>query len=367
MKFFTGDELGLLRSITVRLNVPATPANESDHEEADQESTKRARKPALEMEQWGNPDRSCSVQQLSWATNLQTDWCSSSSSSSSSTSKLILLARKNGKIEYRSSDNGTIVKEYQEENTAKDLEDQIVGCWSDYKVECTRSVSVMRVHPTQNNLLATGGKDNNLTIWDINRVDDSGKPQHQYQAKNLPNDFLDLKRPVHITDMAFTDDTNPASVALITANNEVQVYDFRQKRRPVINSSIGKRALTTMTLSPSNKEMYCADNYSNVHCVDLSTGKLRCSFKGFSGAVTSLECTDKHLITVSLDRHARVHELGNPKPLKSIYLKQRLSHVLLDDSVKEEEEDQDRNEDDEIWAAMETTKRSAKRIKKQNK
>jgi hypothetical protein len=51
---------------------------------------------------------------------------------------------------------------------------------------------------------------------------------------------------------------------------------------------------------------------------------------GFTGAVTSLACTEDHLVTVSLDRHLRIHETkGARKLLKRVYLKQRLSHVLI--------------------------------------
>ncbi|KAI9592939.1 WD40-repeat-containing domain protein [Syncephalis fuscata] len=384
MKFFTGDEIGLLRSINVRLGAPATPANESDHDdEADSaQQKKRPRKPDLEVNQWGKADRNGAFQQLSWASNLKVDW--------SSEDKLLLLARKNGKIEYHSSETGEIVKEYQEDNIVQQAgKDRFVGCWSgdNRLVTCTEngcvqyrkldansndndslvralvpgSVAVMRVHPKQHHLFATGGKDQNLTIWDINQLD-NGRPKAEQKAKNLPNDFLDLKRPIWITDMAFTSPDDPSCVALTTANHEVQIYDFRQKRRPVINNVIGKHALNVMTLSPNHNELYCADNYSNVHCVDIRTGKLRCSFKGFSGAVTSMACTDKHLVTVALDRHLRIHETkGARKLLKKVYLKQRLSHVVVDDNGEDETEEHD--EDDEIWASMETTKKAKKRTK----
>jgi hypothetical protein len=43
-----------------------------------------------------------------------------------------------------------------------------------------------------------------------------------------------------------------------------------------------------------------------------------------------MTCTDEHLVTVSLDRHLRVHEAkGQRKLLKKVYLKQRQLQVLL--------------------------------------
>jgi hypothetical protein len=42
----------------------------------------------------------------------------------------------------------------------------------------------MRVHPTQNHLFATGGKDQNLTIWDVQRLE-TGRPAAAQKAKNV--------------------------------------------------------------------------------------------------------------------------------------------------------------------------------------
>jgi hypothetical protein len=45
-------------------------------------------------------------------------------------------------------------------------------------------LSVMRVHPNQHHLFATGGKDRLLAIWDIHRTE-QGRPTAVYQAKNV--------------------------------------------------------------------------------------------------------------------------------------------------------------------------------------
>ena len=64
-------------------------------------------------------------------------------------------------------------------------------------------LSVARVSSSLNQII-TGGKENDFTVWDLESiVSTAATAQSTFKAKNVKNDFLDLRVPIHITDLDF--------------------------------------------------------------------------------------------------------------------------------------------------------------------
>lgn len=59
-----------------------------------------------------------------------------------------------------------------------------------------------------------------------------------WNARNVPNDDLDLMVPIWDKDVAWLSKVNSHSLATCTAFCEVREYDTRGSRRPVIDSKI---------------------------------------------------------------------------------------------------------------------------------
>lgn len=53
------------------------------------------------------------------------------------------------------------------------------------------------------NQMITGGKENDLAVWDLESIVSTASPHTIFKAKNVKNDFLDLRVPIHITDLDF--------------------------------------------------------------------------------------------------------------------------------------------------------------------
>jgi len=70
------------------------------------------------------------------------------------------------------------------------------------KSECLvgSHVSCMAANAEELMQVATGGKENDLKLWDGNRVDTGPL----FQAKNVRHDSLDLRVPVWVTEVGFT-------------------------------------------------------------------------------------------------------------------------------------------------------------------
>lgn len=66
-----------------------------------------------------------------------------------------------------------------------------------------QNVCRMRQSPVHRHKVATGGKDNPLKIWDLQRPESPA-----FTAKNLRDDWLDLRRPHWVRDMAFIPDSD---------------------------------------------------------------------------------------------------------------------------------------------------------------
>ena len=53
-------------------------------------------------------------------------------------------------------------------------------------------------------LIATGGKENDLKIWDINQTSEN-KKEPIFRAKNLPDNLIQLRQPILIMGIDFLD------------------------------------------------------------------------------------------------------------------------------------------------------------------
>ncbi|CAE7205234.1 unnamed protein product [Rhizoctonia solani] len=189
--------------------------------------------------------------------------------------------------------------------------------------------------------LAYGGDEVDLSVWDVERTfsdkpqsaDEAGKKRKKgknelmyaemWRAKQLPNDSLSLRQPVHITSLSFIQGpelTNQQSYFHIVTGNKngaLRRFDTRAARRPVANwENIAKTGgIRSVQPGRNEYELFVSDNGSNLSSVDVRNGKICYSYKGLPSAVTSCTSVSKsYLASVSFDRVFRLHTVYSPPP-----------------------------------------------------
>ncbi|KAK4469141.1 hypothetical protein MN116_006724 [Schistosoma mekongi] len=79
------------------------------------------------------------------------------------------------------------------------------------------------------NQVATGGKESNLRVWDINN-----HKEPIFTAKNVRSSVLELSVPIWIADVSFVPKSNGKLVLTASRYGELDIYDLRcGQRRPV--------------------------------------------------------------------------------------------------------------------------------------
>ncbi|XP_046614373.1 WD repeat-containing protein 74 isoform X1 [Neodiprion virginianus] len=183
----------------------------------------------------------------------------------------------------------------------------------------------MRHSIVNKNIIATGGRENPLKLFDLE------KQEKVFIEKNVPPDICQLRMPVWVSDLIFL--PNTSSVVTASKYGHVRLYDPRStQRRPLINLEIKDEALTTIAAAHKEKHVVVGSGKGRMNLIDLrNPGKILNTYKGFTGGVTDLACSQLHpLITsVSLDRHLRIHHLETKQLLKEVYLVFSLNAVLL--------------------------------------
>nr|XP_045012306.1 WD repeat-containing protein 74 isoform X2 [Jaculus jaculus]XP_045012313.1 WD repeat-containing protein 74 isoform X2 [Jaculus jaculus] len=217
----------------------------------------------------------------------------------------------------------------------------------------------MRQDPAHSHMVATGGKENALKLWDLQRSE-----QPVFRAKNVRNDWLDLRVPIWDQDIHFL----PGSQKLVTCTgyHQVRVYDpASPQRRPVLETTYGEYPLTAMAVTPEGNSVIIGNTHGQLAEIDFRQGRLLGCLKGLAGSVRGLQCHPSKplLASCGLDRVLRIHRIRNPRGLEhKVYLKSRLNCLLLsgrDNWEDEPEEPQKPNnvpedtETDELWAALE--------------
>lgn len=133
----------------------------------------------------------------------------------------------------------------------------------------------MTQSPFELNQVAIASKDTLLQIWDISQQ--SNKPL--WQARNLPNDELDLQIPIWDTSVCYLG-SNTSFVAC-TAYGDIREYDTREgKRRPTLSTRFLPKGQDDQLLSKiiksqlSDQHVFVANQEGHICMLDRKMSKL---------------------------------------------------------------------------------------------
>uniref|UniRef100_A0A8C3PD82 WD repeat domain 74 n=1 Tax=Chrysemys picta bellii TaxID=8478 RepID=A0A8C3PD82_CHRPI len=243
------------------------------------------------------------------------------------------------------------------------VESGLLKVWRDASSENMETqvgagVCRMRQNPAQPQSVGTGGKENALKVWDLHRPEEP-----IFRAKNVRNDWLNLRVPVWERDLQFL----PGSEKIVTCtgHHQVRLYDpSSPQRRPVLEATYGEYPLTALSLTPGADSVVVGSSHGDMAVIDLRQGRLVKCLKGFAGSVRSVQChpTLPLVASCGLDRFLRVHNIEDKHLVHKVYLKSRLNCLLLTSREKWDDEEPEpaapqadvKEEKDELWDGMET-------------
>ncbi|KAK0136291.1 WD repeat-containing protein 74 [Merluccius polli] len=228
-------------------------------------------------------------------------------------------------------------------------------------VDAGASVCRMRQNPARRERVATGGKENGLRVWDLERPD-----APVFTAKNLRDDWLDLRQPEWLRDAAFLPDSD--KIVTCTGHHQVRVYDpATPQRRPVLEVRYGEYPLTCLSLVAGGQAVVVGNTHGSLAVLDLRKGLVRGCLKGLAGGVRGLQChpTLPLVASCGLDRFLRIHSLETRSIEHKVYLKSRLNCLLLASQALGEEVggevEEVKEEEDEVWQSMEQVQESKRK------
>ncbi|KAI8801459.1 WD40-repeat-containing domain protein [Cladochytrium replicatum] len=451
LRFYTGDELGQVKCVkfcdttskksdTDARNHKRARLEEDSASDAKQKKTVEEDAQHCKVLSWGRIDREREVTMMTL-------------SKSAAHPTIIVVGRKSGEVDIVSGTDGAVLANFRVFTPAKDKNgrpamnrmnepEHFVGLHhstsTNELITCT-DTGFLRVHdcatttekvcvnvgqdqlsrmrvkpqaaPDAGIVFATGGKDRELCVWDLDAVlkTESGKKaEPRWKAKNVRNDVLDLRVPVWNTDMAWMEGDGE-KIVVCTGIHFVRVYDLKAGKRPTLNIEIGEHPLKCIALVPGTQEVVVTDTTGLIIQVDVGNtskigipsthpkgtnrsmidhadnpsattkpravgtdtslyavagphGAVRATFRGSAGAVRCVAVaraphTSSVIVTgVGLDRFVRCFEVGKKKEAGRCYVKTRMNWVVVaeeEEGVMKEEEkrrkerEEGRDEEDE--------------------
>jgi ribosome biogenesis protein NSA1 len=248
------------------------------------------------------------------------------------------------------SEYGVVKVRHTTDEDDADAEDQ--KRWEfDTKVKDLRHAVVSPLTQSQ---VALAGKEALLKVWDIN------KQTCTFAARNVPHDFLELRLPVWVNNLAYSPlDENVLVTG--TAYHQVRMFDVRvEGRRAVMDLEVGEWTVSAVHMSNrSSFYIYAGDGVGNVFKIDTRVKKVVGKYKGAAGAIRSIAThpTEDYLATTSLDRNVRVYDLSSRQRIVKKYLIQKQNAVLFftqDKPVEEETvvEPVAVDDDERVWKLL---------------
>ncbi|EMD38503.1 hypothetical protein CERSUDRAFT_123112 [Gelatoporia subvermispora B] len=244
---------------------------------------------------------------------------------------------------------------------------------------------------------AYGGDEVELSVWSIDgaftapasSASSTAEPRKRkrseqllpgeiWRAKNVANDNLDLRVPVHNTSLTYLHSTSSTSHHLVagTQSGNVRRYDTRAARRPVADwkgmAKIG--GVRNVHQGTTDNELFVSDCGCNLFAVDLRVGKIVYGYKGLAGAVASMTTHGPFLASAAQDRFVRLHSTHPPpeeandrqenkgEVLEKTYVKVVptivVSDGIMDYANTHTASDAEDDADDDVWDAMENAEES---------
>lgn len=201
-------------------------------------------------------------------------------------------------------------------------------------------------------------------------------PGEIWRARNVANDSLSLRQPVHnncLTYIAPSPSASQHHLLVGTQFGNVRRYDTRSFRRPVADwQKVAKTGgINAVEKGFNEHEALVTDQGSSIFSLDLRNGRVAYGYKGLSGAATSLAPSPTVLASVALDRYARIHSTFPPaesgqqqehkgRVLETVFMKSTPTVVVWDqDSSNMEtntlnESDDNGEAEDDVWDDMES-------------
>ncbi|VDM09619.1 unnamed protein product [Wuchereria bancrofti] len=218
------------------------------------------------------------------------------------------------------------------------------------ELDAGNNLIVMVPNCEQEGHYATGGKENPLKIWDIE------KGEKIFTAKNVRPDELQLRVPIWVNDIRFIPKSQ--NIVTVTGKHQIRLYDPRTQRRPVKEMMWAEEPLTAMSLCRNEMHIVAGNTRGDIGLFDLRNKMhMVCKYKGCAGSISGIDAhqSAEYIASCSLDRFVRLHELNSKKLVKKVYCKARLNRILLCDKLSilnnEDESKQEMENDD--WLKME--------------
>ncbi|XP_033762511.1 WD repeat-containing protein 74-like [Pecten maximus] len=224
----------------------------------------------------------------------------------------------------------------------------VVRLWKDVEdfteIQAGKDLYCMTNNPVTPNVLATGGKENELKIWNLEEPE---KPT--FQTKNVKNDWLNLRVPVWVIQTRFL----PQSEKLVTTtgHHQIRVYDPKAQRRPVLDFTYDEYPITALsTWGSQDNQVLVGNTQGQMALIDLRKRAMVQQYKGFAGGIRCIQCHESLPLVAScgLDRYLRVHDLETRELLHKVYLKSKLNCLLFGRKWESEEKTETKNRGKQI-------------------
>jgi len=187
-------------------------------------------------------------------------------------------------------------------------------------------------------LVAIGGKERPLEVWDWKNKKRSWQADFPPPTKRLK-----LPQKLWVKKCSFLSGTS--KIVSVTAQGRFQVHDTKESKKPIVDVKLSETALQCLYIDQSNqKYAYVGSVSGEILKVRISDGRVFKTLKGGIGSIRSLFVdSDGMLFCVGTGKYLRTHDLNKrfKTVTQEIYLKQRLTSLLIFPDSSKSPEDAD--------------------------
>ena len=186
-------------------------------------------------------------------------------------------------------------------------------------------------------------QNNPFLLYNIN------EQKIEFKGKNLPNDELNLRIPMHDMDIVEVKN-NPRLNYISTAYGEIRLYDKKASPRPSLNKKITNSKINKIDITDDGNYLFIGDNSGYCAMLDIRKSFSPCkTFKGNSGSIQTLVNIEQNnnLIVAGFDRYVKVYDYKSGGEEK-IFVKNKINSAILVGLEKNNNKEFEDDEDSEI-------------------